>query len=101
MSEEVLYAVADHVATLTLNRPERMNTISGPMLDTLARLLLQPHRDPYVLCVMLTATIGPFRSHPAPLPLPSDKGNRKHAAATLTILAPPSNPTPRLHPHAP
>ena len=27
---DVLYAVADHIATITLNRPERMNTISGP-----------------------------------------------------------------------
>ena len=32
MSEEVLVDVADHVATITLNAPERMNTISGPML---------------------------------------------------------------------
>ena len=32
---EVLYEVADHIATITLNRPERMNTISGPMLDQL------------------------------------------------------------------
>ena len=30
---EVLYEVADHIATITLNAPERMNTISGPMLD--------------------------------------------------------------------
>jgi len=29
---EVSYGVVDHVATLTLNAPERMNTISGPML---------------------------------------------------------------------
>ena len=29
---EVLYEVADHVATITLNAPDRMNTISGPML---------------------------------------------------------------------
>jgi enoyl-CoA hydratase/carnithine racemase len=27
-SPEVLYDVADHIATITLNRPERMNTIS-------------------------------------------------------------------------
>ncbi len=32
-SQEVLYDVAGHVATITLNAPERMNTISGPMLD--------------------------------------------------------------------
>ncbi len=31
---EVLYATGDHIATITLNRPERMNTISGPMLGS-------------------------------------------------------------------
>jgi enoyl-CoA hydratase/carnithine racemase len=30
-SSEVLYEVEDHVAVITLNAPERMNTISGPM----------------------------------------------------------------------
>ena len=34
---EVLYEVADHVATITLNAPERMNTISGPMLARAVR----------------------------------------------------------------
>ncbi|WP_375287870.1 enoyl-CoA hydratase/isomerase family protein [Sphingomonas sp.] len=56
MSEDVLYAVECGVATLTLNRPERMNTISGPMLDSLAALLVQADRDPEVRCVVLTGT---------------------------------------------
>ena len=56
MSDEVLYEVADHVATLTLNRPERMNTISGPMLDQIAALLVRANEDPDVRCVVLTGT---------------------------------------------
>jgi enoyl-CoA hydratase/carnithine racemase len=56
VSEDVLYAVEGGVATLTLNRPERMNTISGPMLDSLAALLVQADRDPEVRCVVLTGT---------------------------------------------
>lgn len=55
-TDEVLYAVADGVATLTLNRPERMNTISGPMLDRLAALLVQADEDPAVRVVVLTGT---------------------------------------------
>lgn len=51
---EVLYEVADHVATLTLNRPERLNTISGPMLNLLAELLLKADRDRDVRCIVLT-----------------------------------------------
>ena len=41
----MLYAVADHVATITLNRPERMNTISGPMLSQLTERLLEADAD--------------------------------------------------------
>jgi enoyl-CoA hydratase/carnithine racemase len=37
---EVLYDVADHIATITLNAPERLNTISGAMLDQLSVRLL-------------------------------------------------------------
>jgi enoyl-CoA hydratase/carnithine racemase len=53
---EVLYAVADHIATITLNRPERMNTISGPMLNQLSQLLLDADKDPDVRVVILTGT---------------------------------------------
>ena len=53
---EVLYEVSEHVATLTLNRPERMNTISGPMLNQLTELLLKADRDPDVRCIILTGT---------------------------------------------
>ncbi len=52
---EVLYAVDDGIAVITLNRPERMNTISRPMLDQLAQLLLKADDDPAVRVVILTA----------------------------------------------
>ena len=52
--DEVLYEVSDHVATITLNRPDRMNTISGPMLNQLTQLLLKADRDPDVRCIVLT-----------------------------------------------
>jgi len=53
---EVLYEVGDAIAVITLNRPERMNTISGPMLRRLSELLLQANTDSQVRCVILTAT---------------------------------------------
>ena len=52
--EEVLYEVEDHIATITLNAPGRMNTISGAMLDQLSERLLQADRDPDVRCIVLT-----------------------------------------------
>jgi len=51
---EVLYEVADGIATITLNRPERMNAISGPMLTKLAADLLKANADPRVRVVLLT-----------------------------------------------
>lgn len=51
---DLLYDVADHVATITLNRPERMNAISIEMLDLLGQRLLEADRDPAVRAVILT-----------------------------------------------
>src|SRR4029079_4132020 len=51
---EVLYDVADHVATITLNAPERMNTISGVMLQDISARLLEADRDPAARCIVLT-----------------------------------------------
>lgn len=53
---EVLYVVEGNVATITLNRLERLNTISRPMLEQLGQLLLQADNDPAVRVVILTAT---------------------------------------------
>jgi enoyl-CoA hydratase/carnithine racemase len=54
MPSEVRYDVADHVATLTLDAPERMNTISGLMLQQISELLLRADHDPDVRCIVLT-----------------------------------------------
>ena len=43
-----------HVATLTLNRPERMNAISGEMLTDLSRTLVECDADPEVRAIILT-----------------------------------------------
>ena len=53
---ELLYEVSEHIATITFNRPDRMNTISGPMLDLLTDLLLRADRDRAVRCIVLTGT---------------------------------------------
>jgi enoyl-CoA hydratase/carnithine racemase len=51
---EVLYEVADHVGTITLNAPERLNTISSEMLDQLSARLLEADSDRNVRCIVLT-----------------------------------------------
>lgn len=55
-TDEVLYAVESHIATITLNRPERMNTISRVMLKQLSDYLLAADADPSVRVVILTGT---------------------------------------------
>ena len=53
-TSEVLYDVSDHIATITLNAPERMNTISRAMLNDLSAALLRANEDSGVRCVILT-----------------------------------------------
>ena len=54
MAEDVLETVKDGVAVLTLNRPDRLNAMSGPMLDTLLEALPRLGEDPTVGVVVLT-----------------------------------------------
>ena len=55
---ELLYAVSDGVATLTLNRPKKFNPISSAMLDALESALGRVAADPHVRVVVLAAS-GP------------------------------------------
>jgi len=51
---EITYAVADRIATLTLNRPQARNGYTIRMADELADALLQANADPDVRVVVLT-----------------------------------------------
>ncbi|MEX2207117.1 MAG: enoyl-CoA hydratase-related protein [Myxococcota bacterium] len=53
---ELLYEKDGPIATLTLNRPERMNTISGPMLAELSEKLLTASADRDVRAIILTGS---------------------------------------------
>lgn len=54
-ADEVLYAVDGHVATITLNAPDRMNTISGPMLNALSAAMVRANQDTDIRAIILTA----------------------------------------------
>jgi len=54
--QDVIYQVADHVATLTINRPEVQNTISGSMLDALTQHLLAANEDRDVRAIVITGS---------------------------------------------
>jgi enoyl-CoA hydratase/carnithine racemase len=64
MAEEVLYSVADGVATITLNRPERLNALNGAMYHGLTEAFDQTDRDDQVRVVIVTGAAA--LSAPAP-----------------------------------
>src|SRR5271169_6204148 len=54
MEQHLLEAVSDGVATLTLNRPERLNALSTPIMDGLLEALPRLARDSAVGAIVLT-----------------------------------------------
>ena len=56
MTEDLLFEQRGNIAIITLNRPERLNAISGPMLSALSEQLIACQRDPEVRVVVLTGS---------------------------------------------
>jgi len=72
---DLLYDVSDHTATITLNRPDRMNAISGGMLASFSEAFRDADRDRDVRVIILT---GAGRGFCAGLDL-KDQGDRAAA----------------------
>ncbi|PBC35917.1 enoyl-CoA hydratase [Rhodococcus sp. ACPA4] len=53
MYETLLYSVTGPVATITFNRPERLNTIVPPMPDEFQEAMTKANRDPEVKVVVV------------------------------------------------
>src|SRR5437867_8539855 len=51
---DLLFEVDSNVATITLNRPNRLNAISGPMLESLSQALRDADRDREVRVIVIT-----------------------------------------------
>jgi len=60
MTEQLLEDFADGVATLTLNRPEARNALTGEMLNALTEAVRRLAADPEVRCVVLTGAGNAF-----------------------------------------
>lgn len=59
---DILLTVAGHVATITMNRPERKNAFTVEMFDALGDTLRQAAADPAVRCIVLTGSGDAFSS---------------------------------------
>src|SRR5258706_9409618 len=54
MSETVLYEVKDRVATITLNRPDRLNAMNRPLLEATVDALETAASDDAIRVVVFT-----------------------------------------------
>ncbi len=54
MTEHILYDVADRIATITLNRPDRMNAWTGTMEREVRAAMMQASQDDGVRVIVLT-----------------------------------------------
>jgi enoyl-CoA hydratase/carnithine racemase len=84
---EVRYEVDDHVATLTLDAPERMNTISPSMLRQISTRLIEADSDREVRVIIVT---GAGRAFCAGLDLQAQMAGPKGGLGSLSDGA--SNP---------
>lgn len=78
---EVRYDVVDHVATLTLDAPERMNTISPRMLRQISERLIEADSDRHVRAIILT---GEGRAFCAGLDLQAQMAGPKGGLGSLS-----------------
>ncbi len=60
--ENILYEVADGVATITLNRPDSLNAFNSQMIRETADAFKQSGRDPDARCVLITGAGKGFSS---------------------------------------
>src|ERR687887_1761890 len=59
---DLLYEVTDKVATITLNRPDKLNAFTGPMIEAWARALGEAQADDHVNVVIVTGAGRAFCS---------------------------------------
>ena len=62
MYEQILYQVEDPIATITLNRPERLNALTQKMLAELRHALAEAESDRRVVGIVLTGAGRGFSS---------------------------------------
>lgn len=60
MTQDLLESVADGIAVLTMNRPERRNALSKDMLGAMLEVLARLSTDDSIGCVVLTGAGGAF-----------------------------------------
>jgi 1,4-dihydroxy-2-naphthoyl-CoA synthase len=61
---EIRYEVENGVATVTMNRPDKMNAVDTALRDELIRVFGEADRDDEVRAVVVTGQVRPFAQGP-------------------------------------
>ena len=85
--EEILYEKDGAIATITLNRPDRLNAISTTMLSALSKRLLEANDDVEVRAIVIT---GAGRGFCSGLDLVDARPADPASAAAVRASPPPS-----------
>ncbi|GIR35141.1 MAG: hypothetical protein CM15mP49_05260 [Actinomycetota bacterium] len=59
---DALVDIKNHIMTVTLNRPKRMNAISGPMIVRMYDAFVEASANDDIRCVIVTGAEGNFTS---------------------------------------
>lgn len=62
--EQIKYAVENGIATITLNRPEKLNAFTGQMMSELIDAFARVNTDDAVRCVIVTGAGRAFAQAP-------------------------------------
>jgi 2-(1,2-epoxy-1,2-dihydrophenyl)acetyl-CoA isomerase len=78
---DLLETFEDGVLTLTMNRPEARNAMSGPMMDAMKKAVWRAADDPEVRCLVLTGAGGAFCAGGDVKGFASDAGSNEERTA--------------------
>ena len=95
MSDSVLYEMQDHIATITLNRPERHNALNGEAYSLGADMFKRANADRNVRCIIFTGAGRSFCSGDDVVEIMAS-GEGLEGRLTTPEKAPPVSTTPPL-----
>lgn len=94
MTEPVLYDVSDHIALITLNRPEAMNAVNADLATALGEALDRADHDPEVRVIIVTGTGKAFALAQILRRSPKEKTSVSGATRNGVLVATPNTGSP-------
>ena len=86
MKAEVLYQVQDGVATITMNRPQSLNSMNPGLIDGLHEALTKAAEDTAVRCLVLTGAGRAFTLRGKGIPRVDGRGRGdEHVVVTIRV----------------